>query len=221
MKSHSTLLALDLESVLVPEIWESIATRTGISELAFTTRDNPDYNMLMSRRNHLCRQFGLRIQDLNNFVTEIEPLKGAQEFLIWAKSQMPVIIVSDTFYELAGPLLEKLGNPTIACNTLLIDQQGFIQGFRRESSDGKRTVIRENKNRGLKVIAVGDSHNDIPMLAEADCGILFRPCQQLISYFKGMPVLQDFDQLRNQIGSYLEQNGRKSATLVTTNSNSL
>lgn len=169
------MLALDLESVLVPEIWLTVAERTGIGELALTTRDVSSYDDLMARRVALCRREGLTLTRIQRVIDTIEPLPEACQFLSWARARGPVMLLSDTFYEFASSLLEKLGQPTLLCHTLDIDAEGFISGYVRRIADSKPAAVRSLRALGFRVAAVGDSFNDLTMLAEADQGILLRP----------------------------------------------
>lgn len=199
MPSQPTLLATDLEGVLVPEIWIAVAERIGIERLRLTTRDVPDYDQLMRGRIAILREHGLRLADIQAVIAAIDPLPGALDFLSWARAQMPVIILSDTFYEFAAPLMVKLGQPTLFCNALEIDADGAIAGYRLRQPDGKRRSVAALRSLNFRVIAMGDSYNDTTMLAEADAGILFRPPANVVAEFPQYPVLHAYDDLREHL----------------------
>lgn len=193
------ILCLDLEGVLVPEIWIGVAERTGIAELRITTRDEPDYDKLMRRRIAILEREGLGIADIHAVIGAMDPLPGAREFLDWARERMQVLILSDTFYEFATPLMRKLGWPTLFCNFLGIDERGRVADYRLRQKDGKREAVRALHGLNFRVIAAGDSYNDTTMLGEADAGILFRPPENVIREFPQFPVTTDYDALRAEI----------------------
>src|SRR5688572_23454699 len=168
------LACLDLEGVLVPEIWINVAERTGISELRRTTRDEPDYDRLMKGRIEILDSHRLRLSDIERVIGSMQPLEGAVEFLEWLRERHPVVILSDTFEQFSKPLMRQLGFPALFCNSLDIDPDGRISGYRLRQSDGKRRAVVAFHSLGYRVIAAGDSYNDTAMLAEADRGILFR-----------------------------------------------
>ena len=199
MPTQPTLLATDLEGVLVPEIWIAVAERTGIEQLRLTTRDIPDYDELMRGRIAILHEHRLTLADIQAVIATIEPLPGAHEFLDWARAQMQVIILSDTFYEFAAPLMVKLGQPTLFCNTLQIDAAKSIAGYHLRQHDGKRKAVVALRSLDFHVIAVGNSYNDTTMLAAASQGILFRPPANVIAEFPQFPVLTEYDQLRKQL----------------------
>jgi phosphoserine/homoserine phosphotransferase len=203
MPTQPLLLATDLEGVLVPEIWIAVAERTGIEQLRLTTRDIPDYDALMRGRIALLYQHGLALADIQAVIATIEPLPGAQAFLDWARSHMQVIILSDTFYEFAAPLMAKLGWPTLFCNALTIDSAGMIAGYTLRQSDGKRKAVAALRQINFRVIAMGDSYNDTTMLAEADQGILFCPPANVIAEFPQFPVITEYGVLRATIAAQL------------------
>lgn len=190
------IACLDLEGVLVPEIWIGVAERTGIEELALTTRDIPDYDELMGRRLALLRRHGLCLDDIQAVIAELHPLDGAGEFLDWLRARSQVIILSDTFYEFAAPLMARLGWPTLFCHHLEINADGVIEHYRLRQRDPKRQAVRALQDLNFKVIAAGDSYNDVTMLAQADAGILFRPPVRVIEEFPRFPVTNDYRQLR-------------------------
>jgi precorrin-6A/cobalt-precorrin-6A reductase len=175
----SRVVAFDLESVLVPEIWETVASVTSVPELALTTRDIPDYNVLMQQRMKLCRENGLTLARLRQIVGTMQPLPGAVEFLAWVQERTLAVIVSDTYHELAGPLVEKLGCSLMVCNGLTVDEAGYIAGQHPHHPRGKAGTIAHFQRLGFQVLAVGDSYNDLTMLQTANAGILFKPCAGL------------------------------------------
>jgi phosphoserine/homoserine phosphotransferase len=191
------LLALDLESVLVPEIWEAVAEKTGVHELRLTTRDMPDYDELMARRVALCRSNGLDLRSIRQTIETMEPLPGAVEFLSWARSRGPVVLLSDTFYEFASPLLERLGRPLLLCHTLEVDAAGFLVRHRPRMADSKRAAVRAFRALGFRVVAVGDSFNDIAMLSEADRGILLSPPPEVALRFSEYRVVDTLRSLQS------------------------
>jgi phosphoserine/homoserine phosphotransferase len=196
-----TILASDLEGVLVPEIWIAVAEKTGIERLRLTTRDIPDYDKLMAGRIAILREYKLTLADIQAVIATIEPLPGALEFLDWARSHMQVIILSDTFYEFAAPLMLKLGQPTLFCNTIIADAGNTISGYQLRQIDGKRKAVEALKSLDFWVIAMGDSYNDTTMLGAADAGILFRPPANIIAEFPQFPVIYEYDRLREYLMS--------------------
>lgn len=189
------LVCLDLEGVLVPEIWIAFSERTGIPELRRTTRDEPDYDRLMRSRIDLLRQHRLGLPDIQAVIREMGPLPGAKAFLDELRRKYQVVILSDTFYEFAMPLMEQLGMPTLFCHRLETDARGFVTGYRLRLQDGKRAAVRALKALSFRVTAAGDSYNDTAMLLEADAGILFRPPQNVVDEFPQFPVVRDYDGL--------------------------
>ena len=168
------VVCLDLEGVLVPEIWIAFAEKTGIEELRLTTRDIPDYTVLMNGRLRILKEHGLSLGDIQNVISEIRPLEGARAFLDRLRELTQVIILSDTFREFASPLMRQLGWPTIFCNSLVVDESGTITGFTLRQEDGKRKAIENLSRMGFRTFAAGDSYNDLTMIAAADAGCLFR-----------------------------------------------
>lgn len=193
----------DLEGILVPEIWISVSERTGIKELRLTTRDIPDYDQLMRRRLEILKREGLRITDIQKVIQSMSPLDGAIEFLEWIRERFQLILVSDTFVEFAGPLLEKLNRPTLFCNSLVIDLDGTIVNYRLRQRDGKRHVVKALKDLGYKVIAIGDSYNDTTMLSEANESILFRPPENIKKEFTSFPVIETYEELKAELKKYI------------------
>jgi phosphoserine/homoserine phosphotransferase len=173
--TQPVLTCLDLEGVLVPEIWINVAQKTGIGELSLTTRDIPDYDVLMKRRLGILDRHKLTLQDIQDVIATMAPLEGAGEFLGWLRERCQVIILSDTFYEFALPLMKQLAYPTLFCNRLEVDDRGRIVDYHLRQPDQKRQSVIALKSLRFRIIAAGDSYNDTGMLAEADAGILFRP----------------------------------------------
>ncbi|HEY3230799.1 MAG TPA: bifunctional phosphoserine phosphatase/homoserine phosphotransferase ThrH [Roseiflexaceae bacterium] len=203
MSCKPTLIATDLEGVLVPEIWIAVAEKTGIERLRLTTRDIPDYDQLMRGRIQILREHKLTLVDIQDVIATIDPLPGALDFLNWARAHSQIIILSDTFYEFAAPLMLKLGHPTLFCNSLAIDQENTIIGYYLRQQDGKKHSVLALKGLEFRVLAVGDSYNDTTMLGAADAGILFRPPANVIAEFPQFPVLREYDELRDHIQGML------------------
>ena len=192
----SLIACLDLEGVLIPEIWINVAERTGIDALLATTRDIPDYDVLMKQRLRICEENGLTISDIQKVIDSLGPLEGAKEFLDWLKSEFQVVILSDTFYEFAHPLMRQLDFPTLFCHKLGIDESGKITDYHLRMPDQKREAVKRFHELQFKVIATGDSYNDTTMLGEADRGILFSPPQNVIDEFPQFPVALDYAALK-------------------------
>jgi phosphoserine/homoserine phosphotransferase len=190
------LACLDLEGVLVPEIWIAFAERTGIAELRATTRDIPDYNVLMKQRLSLLDQHGLRLPDIQAVIATLEPLPGAAEFLDWLRERFQVIILSDTFYEFSEPLMRQLKWPTLLCHRLITDEEGKVVDYKLRQVDPKRASIKALHTLNYRVIAAGDSYNDTTMLSEAEVGILFHAPQNVIDEFPQFQAVHDFGALR-------------------------
>ncbi|MEQ1843014.1 MAG: bifunctional phosphoserine phosphatase/homoserine phosphotransferase ThrH [Verrucomicrobiales bacterium] len=190
------IACLDLEGVLVPEIWINVAQKTGIDALLATTRDIPDYDVLMTQRLRILDEHGLKIGDLQEVIDSLGPLDGAPEYLDWLKSEFQVVILSDTFYEFAKPLMRQLGYPTLFCHRLGIAEDGRVEAYHLRMPDQKREAVKRFHELKFKVIAAGDSYNDTSMLGEADRGILFCPPQNVIDEFPQFPVTTDYGQLK-------------------------
>jgi phosphoserine / homoserine phosphotransferase len=195
------LVCLDLEGVLIPEIWIEVSKRTGISALARTTRDEPDYDKLMRGRLELLRHHGLRLSDLQQVISTMAPLTGAAAFLDALRARYQVVILSDTFYEFAGPLMRLLGRPTLFCHRLEVGADGYVTGYRLRMPDQKRAAVRAFQGLNFRVIAAGDSYNDTAMLAAADTGIFFRPPQAIAAQFPQFGVTQTYAELEAAIGA--------------------
>jgi phosphoserine / homoserine phosphotransferase len=193
------MICLDLEGVLVPEIWIAFAQRTGIPEFSRTTRDEPDYDKLMRFRLGLLRRHGLKLADIQSVIGGMSPLEGAIDFLDDLRSRYQVMILSDTFYEFADPLMRQLGRPTLLCHRLVVDADGFVAAYRLRQSDQKRRAVEALKSLNYRVIAAGDSYNDTGMLGAADAGFLIHPPQNVIDQFPQFPVSRNFAQLKAAI----------------------
>lgn len=196
---------LDLEGVLVPEIWIGFSEKTGIEELRLTTRDVPDYPALMRRRLGILDEHGLGLGDIQQVIGSLGPLEGASEFLAELREHFQVAILSDTFYEFAAPLMRQLGHPLLLCNRLLVDDAGRITDFRIRQPDPKRCAVRAFHDLAYRVVAAGDSYNDTSMLAEADAGILFRPPANVVEEFPQFSVARDYPALRREFEAARER----------------
>ena len=190
------IACLDFEGVLVPEIWVNLAEQTNIDELRVTTRDIADYDELMRFRLDLMAKHGLSYNDLNKAAEKLEPLPGALEFLVWLRSNYQVAIISDTFYELAGPLLSKLDNPMTLCHRLTVGSDGNIIDYRLRQVDPKRHCVKAFQSLGYEIVAAGDSYNDISMLEQAENGILFQPSEKVVNDFPDFPVALNYEELK-------------------------
>ena len=190
------IACLDLEGVLIPEVWINFAERTGIDALKATTRDIPDYDELMTMRLEILRDNKLGIKDIQDVIDGMDPLPGAAEALDWLRERFQVVILSDTFYEFAEPFMRKLGWPTILCHKLEIDADGMIANYLIRQPDPKRTSVKAFHSLKYRCIATGDSYNDTTMLSEADAGILFRPPQNVIDEFPQFPVAREYSELQ-------------------------
>jgi phosphoserine/homoserine phosphotransferase len=194
------ITCLDLEGVLVPEIWINVAERTGIEELRLTTRDVPDYDALMTRRLSILAEHDLGLSDIQQVISGMSPLSGAKEFLDWLRERTQVVILSDTFYQFAAPLMRQLDWPTLFCNRLEIGGDGRVSNYHLRQKDGKRQAVRAFHQLNFRVIAAGDSYNDTTMLSEADAGILFRPPDNVVEEFPQFPVARTYEELRSEFG---------------------
>ena len=193
------LVCLDLEGVLVPEIWIEFSERTGIPELRRTTRDEPDYDKLMKYRLALLEKHKLGLPDIQKVIADMGPLPGAREFVAWLRERYQLVILSDTFYEFAMPLMQQLGYPTLFCHRLEADGRGFLVNYHLRMPNQKMESVKRFKQINFKVIAAGDSYNDTAMLAEAHAGILFHPPQNVIDEFPQFPVTMSYAELRTEI----------------------
>ncbi len=193
------IVCLDLEGVLVPEIWINVADRLGIAALRATTRDIPDYDVLMRQRLQLLQQHGLGLPDIQRVIADMGPLPGAREFLDWVREHYQLIILSDTFYEFAHPLMRQLGWPTLFCHRLEMDAEGRIINYHLRQKDQKTEAVRRFHQLNFRVVAAGDSYNDTGMLAEADKGILFDAPAKVIAEFPHFAVTTNYEQLKQEI----------------------
>jgi len=189
------LACLDLEGVLVPEIWINVAERTGIDALRRTTRDEPDYDVLMKGRLQILDDQGLGLPDIQAVIGEMHPLEGAAAFLDWLRERFQVVILSDTFYQFAAPLMAQLGYPTLLCHDLEVDPGGRVVDYHIRLPDQKRRAVQAFRALNFQVVAAGDSYNDTSMLSEADAGILFRPPPNVVEEFPQFPVTHGYDEL--------------------------
>lgn len=199
LKIMMNLICSDLEGVFIPEIWINVALRTGIEELKLTTRDISDYDVLMKRRIEILDANNLKLSDIMDVISGIDPLEGAAEFVEWLRSNYQLIIVSDTFEQFARPLMKKMGWPTIFCHKLLVDEAGRVTGYRLRQADAKRKTVNALRSLDYKVVAFGDSYNDIGMLQAADQGILFSPPDNVAAEYPEFPVTRDYDSLKKLI----------------------
>jgi phosphoserine/homoserine phosphotransferase len=190
------VVCLDLEGVLVPEIWIEFSRRTGIAELSRTTRDEPDYDKLMGFRLDLLERHGLKLADIQRVIEGMGPMAGAREFLDQLRERYQVFILSDTFYEFASPLMRQLGWPSLLCHRLQIDAEGFVRGWRLRMPDQKRAAVNALKALNFQVMAAGDSYNDTAMLGAADAGFFFHPPAAIVTQFPQFPVTESYDELR-------------------------
>jgi len=189
------ICCLDLEGVLVPEIWIAVAKKTGIEALKRTTRDEPNYDVLMRSRLKILRENNIKIQDIQKVIGQLRPLPGAKAFLKKLKANYQVIILSDTFYEFAQPLMKQLDYPTLFCNFLKIDSKGNIRGYKLRQPNGKEKAVRALKSLNFKVIASGDSFNDLTMLKSANRGVLFKPPASIAKKYKRFKITRNYNQL--------------------------
>ena len=192
------IAALDLEGVLIPEIWIGFAEKTGIKELRATTRDIPDYDELMQKRLQLLKDNNLGLIDIQEVIGAMTPMDGAIEFVNWLKKRFQVIILSDTFYEFSEPLMRQLNYPTLFCHRLIVDELGVITGYKLRQKDPKRQCVKAFHKLNFRVIASGDSYNDTTMLSEADAGILFRAPENVISEFPQYPAVHNYEELKRE-----------------------
>lgn len=192
------LACLDLEGVLIPEIWIAFAEKTGIDELRATTRDIPDYDVLMKQRLRILDENGLGLNEIQEVIATLEPLPGAREFTDWLRERFQVIILSDTFYEFAQPLMRQLGFPTLLCHKLEVDEKGKVTDYKLRQANPKRQAIVALKSMYYRTIAAGDSYNDTTMLAEADAGILFHAPDNVIAEFPQFPAVHSYQDLKKE-----------------------
>ncbi|MBN1687354.1 MAG: bifunctional phosphoserine phosphatase/homoserine phosphotransferase ThrH [Spirochaetales bacterium] len=199
------LVCLDLEGVLVPEIWIAFSEATGIKELRLTTRDISDYDVLMKRRISILKENGLKLPDIQRVIETMEPLPGAEDFYKKLRAISEVIILSDTFTQFAGPLMKKLANPTLFCNSLDIGDDGTVVGYTLRIKDGKRKAVEAFNTIGFEVVASGDSYNDLSMLKTAARGVLFRPPDSIKDEYPQFPAAYDHDELFTFISAAIKE----------------
>ncbi len=190
---------LDLEGVLVPEIWIAFAEASGIPELKKTTRDEPDYNKLMNYRLNILKEHGLGLKEIQDVIATIDPMEGAKEFLDELRSVCQVIILSDTFAQFAAPLMKKLGMPTIFCNELIVGEDGMITGFKMRCEKSKYTTVKALQSCGFETIASGDSYNDLGMINASKAGFLFKSPEKIKADNPDLPAFETYDELLNAI----------------------
>lgn len=190
------LACLDLEGVLIPEIWIAFAEETGIEELKATTRDIPDYDVLMKQRLRILDEHGLTLPQIQETISRLTPLEGAREFIDWLRERFQVVILSDTFYEFAAPLMKQLGYPTLLCHKLEVDESGRITDYTLRQRDPKRQSVRAFQLLNYRVIATGDSYNDTTMLTQAEAGILFHAPENVIAEFPQFPAVHTYEELK-------------------------
>lgn len=193
------IVCLDLEGVLVPEIWIAFAKETGIPELTRTTRDEPDYDKLMNWRIGILKEHGLGLKQIQETIAKIDPMPGAKEFLDELRRMTQVIIISDTFTQFAGPLMEKLGWPTIFCNSLEVAPDGEITGYRMRVKDSKLTTVKALQSIGYETVAAGDSHNDLAMIQASKAGFLFRTTEQIKGEYPELPAFETYEELLSAV----------------------
>ncbi len=188
------VVCLDMEGVVVPEIWIAFAEATGIPEFKRTTRDEPDYDKLMKYRIDLLKQHGLGLKEVQEVISTIEPLEGAKEFLDTLRKETQVVILSDTFTQFAGPLIAKLGYPSLFCNELVVAEDGEITGYNMRCENSKLTTVKALQSCGFETIAAGDSHNDLAMIRASKAGFLFRSTEQIRKDNPDLPAFEEYDE---------------------------
>lgn len=198
------VVCLDLEGVLVPEIWIAFSDETGIPELRKTTRDEPDYDKLMKYRLNILKEHGLGLKEIQDTIAKIDPLPGAKEFLDKLRALTQVIIISDTFYQFAGPLMKKLGYPTIFCNSLIVGKNGEITDYKMRCEKSKYTTVKALQSIGFETIASGDSHNDLGMIQASKAGFLFKSPASIKARYPEIPAYETYDELYDAIRSVIE-----------------
>ena len=198
------IVCLDLEGVLVPEIWIAFSEKTGIPQLRITTREEPDYDKLMKYRMGILREHGLRLSDIQDVIATIRPLEGAREFLDRVRALTQVVILSDTFSEFASPLMKQLGWPTVFCNSLEVDQDNMITGIRMRLNDGKRKAIDALRELNFRTFAAGDSYNDLTMIRKADCGCLFRAPENILKEEPDLKLCTTYEEFYREIEAFVK-----------------
>lgn len=198
------IICLDLEGVLVPEIWIAFAEKTGLEQLKITTRDEPDYHKLMNYRMNILREHNLTLKDIQDVIATIKPLDGAYEFLEKVRALTQVVILSDTFSEFAKPLMKQLGWPTILCNSLKTDNKGMLCDIVMRQEDGKRKAIDGFRSMGFRTFAAGDSYNDLTMIMKADSGCLFRAPENILKEYPQLRLCTTYDQFYEEIEKFVK-----------------
>lgn len=199
------IVCLDLEGVLVPEIWIEFAKKTGIEELKLTTRDISDYDVLMKKRIAILKENGLKLKDIQNVIAGMRPLEGAAEFAAAVRNETQLIILSDTFTQFAAPLMKQLNFPTIFCNELITDENGTVTDYRLRIKDGKRRSVQALQSVNFSVLAAGDSYNDLSMIQTADAGAFFRPPQSIAAENPNIPVFTEYKEFLTFIRNFLSE----------------
>lgn len=199
------IICLDLEGVLVPEIWIAFSEKTGIPELRITTREEPDYDKLMKYRMNILREHNLTLKDIQDVIATIRPLEGAREFLDKVREITQVVILSDTFTEFAKPLMKQLGWPTILCNSLIVDEKGMLTGMKLRQQDGKRKAIDGFRSMNFRTFAAGDSYNDLTMIRKADKGCLFRAPANILKEEPDLKLCTTYDEFFAEIKAFVEE----------------
>lgn len=197
------VVCLDMEGVLVPEIWIAFSEESGIPELSRTTRDEPDYDKLMQWRIGVLKEHGLKLKDVQDTIAKIDPLPGAKEFLDELRSITQVIVLSDTFEQFASPLMKKLGRPTLFCNELVIDEEGYIADIKMRCEHSKLTTVKGLQSIGYETIAAGDSYNDLEMILASKAGFLFRSTEQIKKDYPQLPAFEEYDEFLEAIKAAL------------------
>ena len=200
------IACLDLEGVLIPEIWIAFADKTGIPSLRLTTRDIPDYDLLMKQRLRILAEHGLGLKEIQAVIATMQPIPGAVEFVAWLRRHFQVVILSDTFYEFALPMMPLLGNPALLCHKLVVDAEGRVTDYVIRQTDPKTKAVTAFKSLNYRVIAAGDSYNDIGMLGAADAGFLFHAPEKVINEFPQFVSVQTYDDLREKFRAASSRN---------------
>ena len=200
-----TIATLDLEGVLIPEIWIAFSEASGIPELRITTRDEPDYDKLMKYRLNILEKNDIRLADISKIISTLEPLHGARDFMKWLRSQTRVVILSDTFEQFAAPLMAKLDYPSLFCHELVIAADGKVADYKLRMADQKRKAVEAFKSLNFKVVSTGDSYNDLSMLRAADRAVLYRPTEKFAAENSDLPVARDYDGLKAAFSKFVQE----------------
>ncbi len=200
-----TIATLDLEGVLIPEIWIAFAEASGIPELRITTRDEPDYDKLMKYRLNILDKNGIKLADISRIISTLEPLEGAAEFMQWLRSKTRVVILSDTFEQFAAPLMAKLDYPSLFCHELVVSPEGSIVDYKLRLDDQKRKAVEAFKALNFKVVSTGDSYNDLSMLRAADRAVLYRPTEKFASENSDLPVATNYAELKATFSKFIDE----------------